>query len=285
MKQKLLNDILYVYSLEPYEITEGTTASIIFVQEELFEEYKALNPSLTQLAKKNYNVLTTKEPEWNKYIHMDDEGDDPEPFPIIKVDPTLEWSEVIATAQIGEENTYPTLINPDNLPVVYNTDESSVATINQEGVVTLVGEGTVTISAYFDGNENYNARTATYSLSVLAEEVEPALPGYAFVNTKPTAETLDSIISLNASKPTSVETIDMTHLSGPTSMYLVCPQSWEVLDVQSDLFTSPVIVDTANGGEIGFWIDEDTPTITVDNVVYRVFGIDLGKGTFTIQFN
>ena len=65
MKQKLIDDILYVYSFEPYVITEDTDAKIIYVQEELFTAYKVLNPTLSQLAKKNFNIMSAYTPEWN----------------------------------------------------------------------------------------------------------------------------------------------------------------------------------------------------------------------------
>ena len=73
MKQKRLGDILYVYSLEPYVITEDTDASLIYVQTEYFDAYKALNPSLTQLAKKNYKTLSVWTPELIKYQDLPDE--------------------------------------------------------------------------------------------------------------------------------------------------------------------------------------------------------------------
>lgn len=166
MKQKLLNDVLYVYSLEPYIITKDTSASVIYVQEELFNEYKALNPELTQLAKKNYNLLAVMEPEWNEYIHQ-------------KVDPDFEWSSSTATAQIGETNTYPTITNGDDVTISYASTDTNVAIVSNEGAITLVGKGTCSISATYQGdNEWFNAKTVSYTLTVLAAKVNYLFESY-----------------------------------------------------------------------------------------------------------
>ena len=117
MKQKLLNDVLYVYSLEPYVIVKDTQASVIYVQEELFDEYKALNPELTQLAKKNYNLIAVIEPEWNEFIHE-------------KIDPDFGWPSDSYTAQIGETNSYPQLMNDDDVNVSYASSDTDVAVIS-----------------------------------------------------------------------------------------------------------------------------------------------------------
>ncbi len=91
MKQKKLVDILYVFTDEPYEITEDTDASIVYVQAHSKEGFEALNPDLT-FKKINYNVFTVKDPEWKEYLITPD-GDnsqaepsenpvDPDPSPV-----------------------------------------------------------------------------------------------------------------------------------------------------------------------------------------------------------
>lgn len=91
MKQKKLGDILYVFTDKPYEITEDTDASIVYVQAHSKEGFEALNPDLT-FKKINYNVFTVKDPEWKEYLITPD-GDnsqaepsenpvDPDPSPV-----------------------------------------------------------------------------------------------------------------------------------------------------------------------------------------------------------
>lgn len=81
--------------------------------------------------------------------------------------------------------------------------------------------------------------------------------------------------------PSGVQPLNIPELSKPTLCYIVYPLSWE--KVENDTLISPQILDS-NGWEQGAFYDEDTPTITVDNVVYRVLDIELGNDTYTIEF-
>lgn len=473
MKQKLINDILYVYSLEPYIITKDTTAKMIFVQEELFDDYKRLNPSLTQLAKKNFNVLSVITPEWNTYRNIpDDDREDldiplntqstnmngvtynpqtstmnvpasltgfqmfdnnnPSIFPTydssnedvatidsdgyveinregmttisasyegdnvyhayneeyllivnssddnledprifvdnqdtslyhgesleldidnpynlslmfstntnnlmitnsgiiystsepnstatykvyvtfagnetykpcqLVVDVTVkrarlqpnivwmydgmqinEYSGVIECA-LGDESTLPTLSNPNNLSVTFSTNgDPSVISISQNGNISLL-QATVNdilINATFEGNDTYRPAVATYQLSIISTS-----KGYAFMTTMPTQQNLAQYIKLNGVKPTQPEPVDMTSLDKPTDLYLVFPKSWEVYDSVNDQILKPVVTDTTTSGEMAIWWDSVDPSIRVNNIDYRIESIQLGKGTFTIEF-
>jgi len=457
MKQKRINDYLYVYSLEPYIITNDTDAELIFVQEELFDDYKKLNPSLTQLAKKNYDILTVVTPEWNLYRDESDEieiplNDQMENIPDVnidggtittntnvtgfsllkrtaytttcnstntnvatvdnsgmvgvkgagttdinvnvqetdehdeynkswvivveeaetsKIDPNIsigssysffynedvqlqptnpygldliyssdseyisinEYGFVTATSEatigntypvyvtfagnndfkaqqvmtiievkaarqeaniswkkdgevvytfeaaLGEESTLPVLDNPNSLVVTYASDSADV-NIDQNGNVTFVNTtNQATISASYAGSDNYKPAMVAYNLKVIATS-----KGYAFMTETPTAENIALSLKLNVAKPTVTELVDMTDLSMPTDMYLVCPKSWEVYDSVNDIIIKPVITDTRNGGEMGIWYETADPYITVEGIDYRIFSIQLGKGTFNIEF-
>jgi len=467
MQQKRIDNVLYVYSLEPYVITKDTDADVIFVQEELFDEYKKLNPSLLQLAKKNYNILTVITPVWNGYRYLPEEKTDPDvplnsqmstivevttetntitttndtrgfqmfengdvnaeysssdnsvatiddtgyveiqdqgtttisahydgddkyneyneeytlvvndsgndlidpeismaknqsfhdeeslqldvtnPYSLpllystnsrdlfvtnngivtsnidvteesnpIKVyatfvgsnsfkssqatsnvtilegrtDASFNWVyndapidefDIAVECAVGEENTLPTLYNPNNLTVTYSTNaDPSVCTIDSNGNVTILsttGADFVYIIASFEGNEIYKPLTTKYKLVIMATS-----KGYAFTTTRPTTESLPSLINLHGTKPTVSEAVDMTDLHQPTDMYLVFPASWEV--IEDDQIERPLVTDDANGGEIGMWWDDDNPHITIDNIDYRIESIQLGKGSFHIQF-
>lgn len=55
----------------------------------------------------------------------------------------------------------------DGLTITYTSSDESVATVTNEGVVTGLKDGTATISATFDGNDNYNAATPqSYTIKV-----------------------------------------------------------------------------------------------------------------------
>ena len=92
-----------------------------------------------------------------------------------KQDVTMSFSTSAATATMGQTFTEPTLTtNPTGLTVTYTSSKTSVATVNAStGKVTLVGAGSTTITATFAGNDNYNAATASYTLTVSSQSVEP----------------------------------------------------------------------------------------------------------------
>ena len=90
------------------------------------------------------------------------------PVTPVKVESGLSFdgdgSEYAAT--LGEDFTGPTLDNPNALAVTWSSSDESVATVDSEGNVTLVGAGTATITVSFAGNDTYEAGEASYTLSV-----------------------------------------------------------------------------------------------------------------------
>lgn len=80
MKQKKINDILYVFDTTPYKITQDTDANVIKVQEESYAGFVTLNTSLAnKIEKYNYHVMTVTKQEWGDYINADDPVDPVEP--------------------------------------------------------------------------------------------------------------------------------------------------------------------------------------------------------------
>ena len=75
----------------------------------------------------------------------------------------------MATATMGESNTFPTLTtDPTGLTgVTYSSSDTGVATIDASGNVTLVAAGTTTITASYAGDDDYLAADdASYTLTV-----------------------------------------------------------------------------------------------------------------------
>ena len=98
-------------------------------------------------------------------------SDDPTPGP---VSAGLSFgSQTTSSAVLGEAYTAPTLTNPYKVDVTYSSSNTSVATVNNDGAVTLVGVGETTITAKFDGNANYLAGSASYKLTVTQAEPQP----------------------------------------------------------------------------------------------------------------
>lgn len=85
---------------------------------------------------------------------------------VAKINYTLSYSASTATAVLGQSWTAPTLNNPSNISVTYSSTNTGVATINQNGTVTLVGAGQTTIKANYAGDNNHEAKEASYVLTV-----------------------------------------------------------------------------------------------------------------------
>lgn len=87
------------------------------------------------------------------------------------IDPEFSFSQSACTVSWTEGDvavTTPTLstnVNTDK--IVYSSSEEKVATVDTKGVVTVHDEGTTTITATFEGDDNFNAATASYKLNVV----------------------------------------------------------------------------------------------------------------------
>ena len=83
--------------------------------------------------------------------------------------PGLSWGTASRQVTLGaEDNNFPTLTNDNNLDVTYSSSDESVATINTTGEITLVAAGSTTITAAFAGNDEYEAGSVSYTLTVKA---------------------------------------------------------------------------------------------------------------------
>ena len=115
----------------------------------------------------------------------------PYPYPESQVDPQpdpdpvaadLSFSATEASVVLGEAFTAPTLSNPQKVTVTYSSSNTSVATVNSQGTVTVVGAGNTTITASFAGNKEYLAGSASYKLTVT--EPEPVAADLSFSATE-----------------------------------------------------------------------------------------------------
>lgn len=109
-----------------------------------------------------------------------------------KADPEISWSKDAFTAYIGENNQFPTLNNPHNLPISYSIPaaDASIATIDKTtGEITLVGVGSTTVRATYTSTDDsaYKGTYKTYDLTV-AQKGSAHETDYTFDFTKADVE-------------------------------------------------------------------------------------------------
>lgn len=127
-------------------------------------------------------------------------------------DPGMSWSASAATASIETGTsgvaisfTAPTLTPGNATDINYNSTNPAVATISSAGEVDILAEGTTTIQAIFDGDDDYRDAIAEYTLTVNDNRETVATPTFS-----PTGGTFDSATSVTISCATTGATIHYT---------------------------------------------------------------------------
>ena len=85
-----------------------------------------------------------------------------------KSDPLIGFGVIELLYDLSDPNEFasPKLYNPYNLPVTYSSDNEEVATIDQDGKVTIVAVGIVNFTATTPETEIFRAGKASYTLNV-----------------------------------------------------------------------------------------------------------------------
>ena len=125
----------------------------------------------------NNYIYETKTATYTLTVEAQEEPE-PQPQP---VEPMLSWVDAnqnpvdaVTVTLEGDYSALPTLSKTEGLEVTYNSSETSVATVDENGAVKIITAGTTTISAIFKGNDDYTEKTASYDLTgEEAQEPEP----------------------------------------------------------------------------------------------------------------
>lgn len=141
---------------------------------------------------------------------------EPEPEPVAA---DLSFSATEKSVVLGESFTAPTLNNPHNVSVNYTSSNTSVATVNGQGTVTVIGAGTTTITASFAGNKDYLAGNASYKLTVT--EPEPVAAELSFSATEASVVLGESFTAPTLYNP---HNLPLTWSSSKTSVATVSGQ-------------------------------------------------------------
>ncbi len=92
---------------------------------------------------------------------------------VSKQNVTLAFSSETASAKMEQPFTAPILtVTPEGLEgITYSSSNTGIATVANDGTVTLVAAGNTTITASFAENAIYNAASASYSLTIAEADV------------------------------------------------------------------------------------------------------------------
>lgn len=113
-------------------------------------------------------------------VHYTDStsGETPDPEQPTLTPRNLAYSPNTATATVGQAFNAPTLSGAKFDDVTYSSSNTAVATVNAStGAVTLLAAGTTIITASASATDQYEAGTASYTLTVSAAQPEPEQPG------------------------------------------------------------------------------------------------------------
>lgn len=83
---------------------------------------------------------------------------------------SISWTADTCRVTIGAENTFPTLLNPGSQIITYSSSNTTVASIDSLGAVTLVNEGVATMTATAAETATHAAGSASYALVVSRPE-------------------------------------------------------------------------------------------------------------------
>ena len=108
----------------------------------------------------------TEDDEWSQYAEYIN-GGQPQPHPKDLSDDEfgLESDDITITNE--QMPVIIPLVNTHDLPVTYASSDTSIATVDQTGAVTLsYDNGNTNITVSFAGNDEYKAKTLTYAVTV-----------------------------------------------------------------------------------------------------------------------
>lgn len=139
---------------------------------------------------------------------------------VAKADATMSFAKNSIEATYGGEVPANALTNEAGLTVTYESSDDNIATVDNEGKVTIVKAGEVTITATGAANDNYNEATARYTLTIAKAE--------ATLSFAPNAFTIVEGQEFTAPTLTNEAGLAVTYSSGNEAVATVDTNSGEV---------------------------------------------------------
>lgn len=200
----------------------------------------------------------------------------------------ISWSSTSGTAtwsSSGISSTLPSLSNTNSLAVSYASSDEAVATIANDGTVTILSGGSTSISATYDGsaaNAPYKTTTVSYTLTVTDNRTACATPSFS-----PAAGEVESGDVITITSATTGATIyyttgnsefsagDWTQYTAPVAVSSSC--TIKAIAVKANYLNSEVASATytiaASASTIAQVLAGGANTYTINNIlVYSVVG-------------
>jgi len=96
-----------------------------------------------------------------------------------KQNPGLSWGKASASVTFGDETSYesylPNLTNPNNLSITCTSSDETVATVTNDGEISVLAVGETTLTASYEGDDSYDSQTVTCVLTVKANKTNAEL--------------------------------------------------------------------------------------------------------------
>ena len=244
--------------------------------EELGTITKADNVSTASLAiadNKNYEYigLLASQPLYCDEIDITWEGGKPAAGIAWLNSNSVEANSGNGTIYLGDSNTTtgaPSFSNPNNIStseITFSSTKESVATVDTDGFVTIVGAGETTIKAKFDGSASYGASTVQYVLTV-SDVTERAISTSGSNGTIVTKVAGSSVSSAKAGDVVTIETTPATNYVR-TALTVTETVGGATVSMDGDSFIMPAKAVTV------------TVTFTRTYAINIVYGTDPANGS------
>ena len=142
---------------------------------------------------------------------------------IVKIIPSLSWTDNSCAVTLGSDNSFPSLDNPDDMDISYSSSNPSVATISPDGAISLISSGSTTIMATTEKTEYYQATSATYVL-----EVSKAIPAMDWSD-----GSCEAFLSLDNTYPTLNNPLELSVIYSSSNPFVASIDENGVVTVKS----------------------------------------------------
>ncbi len=168
---------------------------------------------------------------------------------VIRQDAGLAFTAEEAEYTIGGENNQelPTLANVNNVAVTYSSDDETVATVDADGKVTIVGMGETTITAASQQTDELLAGGDSYELKV-----------YKDINHSSITVTLSELTYNGEAQTPEVTVKDgETVLTAAVNYLVIAPEAGNTNAVDAAAENAPIVTINANtDAEVNYYVGE-----------------------------